>query len=263
MPGGPKPMERAHRLDLAYEIVRCIHQHYGERVLALGLYGSVARGSDGPYSDIEIHCVLHGEGIDKCLEWSHGSWKAEVDVYSEDVLIQWASTVQATWPLTYGACTEVLTIFDPTEFFPRLRDTTLSQPSQAFEHAIHEVIVEETYEIIGKMRNARAANYPLCMPYLVTDLARMGACLLGLANRYLYTTATQALEESLALPGCPDGYETLCQMVMAGELNNAELNADACDVLWLGIEKWAQERGIRIEEDLEALLRSEEHNPGT
>jgi kanamycin nucleotidyltransferase len=58
---GPQPMTHKARLALAYEIANQIHAHYGDTVLAIGLYGSLARGTDGPYSDIEMWCVLRGE----------------------------------------------------------------------------------------------------------------------------------------------------------------------------------------------------------
>jgi len=113
MPSGPKPIDRTRRLELAREIAAQIRQHYGDHLLALGVYGSLARGTDGPYSDIEMHCVVRGSGVDKCHEWSAGPWKAEVNVYSEDVVLQWASTVDGDWSLTHGACVKVVAMVDP------------------------------------------------------------------------------------------------------------------------------------------------------
>jgi kanamycin nucleotidyltransferase len=254
MGGGPKPLDRARRLELAHQIAARVQHHYGDHVLAVGIYGSLARGTDGPYSDIEMHCVLSGNDIDECYEWSVGPWKAEVDVYSEDVVLRWASQVDVDWPVTHGACTDVLAIYDPTGFFCRLRDAALSQPDQVFQQVVRDVIVGELYERIGKIRNARAARYDACLPYLAVELARFGACLLGLVHRHLYATSSRMFEESLALPGRPDGYDALCRMVMAGELADPARTADAADAFWSGVERWAQERGIRIEEELEMLL---------
>jgi len=166
MPGGPKPMDRTRRLELAREIAAQIQRHYGDQVLAIGVYGSVARGTDGPYSDVEMHCVLRGSGVDKCHEWSVGPWKAEVDVYSEDVILGWASEVDVDWSVTHGACTNVLPLYDPSGFFSRLRDVTFSRPDQVFQRVILDVIVGEIYERIGKIRNARAKKNDACMPYL-------------------------------------------------------------------------------------------------
>jgi kanamycin nucleotidyltransferase len=249
-------MDRSRRRDLARHIVNQIQDRYRDDVLAIGVYGSLARGTDGPYSDIEIHCVVRGSGVDVCHEWSAGAWKAEVDVYSEDVVLQWASELDVDWPVTHGACTNVWALYDPTGFFSRLRDAALSHPDEVFQQVIRDVIVGEIYERIGKVRNARAAN-DACMPYLAVELAKCGACLLGLAHRHLYTTSTRMFEESLALSGRPEGYDILCRMVMAGELADAARIADAADAFWSGVERWAGGRGIQIEQNLERLLSLE------
>ena len=247
-------MDRSRRLALAGEIAAQVQHHYRDRILAVGVYGSLARGTDGPYSDIEMHCVVRGHGIDTCHEWSAGPWKAEVDVYSEDVVLGWASEVDVDWSLTHGAYTDVWALYDPNGFFPRLREVALSQPDPVFERAIRDVIVGELYERIGKVRNARVARHDACLPYLAVELAKFGALLLGLANRHLYATSTRLFEESLTLPGRPGGYDFLCRMVMAGELADPVRVCDASDAFWDGIERWAGARGIQIEQDLDMLL---------
>lgn len=247
-------MSHKHRLELAYDVAERVQHHFGEAVVAIGVYGSLARGSDGPYSDIEMHCVVQGTGIDESLEWSTGPWKAEVNVYSEDVLLAWATKVDEDWPLTHGACIDVLPVYDPSGFFPRLRDATLSCDDDAFDQVIRDLIVGELYELIGKMRNARAAGNVACTPYLAVELTKMGMSLIGLANHYLYTTSTTAFEESLKQLGRPEGYDRLCQMVMSGDLGNATRVVDAAETLWSGVELWASARGIVLEEELEDLL---------
>ena len=45
-------------------IKRCaeiIREAYGDRLAGIVLYGSVARGEDGPESDIDLLVLLHGE----------------------------------------------------------------------------------------------------------------------------------------------------------------------------------------------------------
>ena len=122
---------------------------------------------------------------------------------------------------------------------------------------IRDVIVGEIYERIGKARNARAEKNDACMPYLAVELARCGACLIGLDRRCLYTTSTRMFEESLELPGRPEGYDTLCRIMMVGDLADPARIADAADAFWSGVERWARERGIQIEHELEMLLKRE------
>jgi kanamycin nucleotidyltransferase len=176
-------------------------------------------------------------------------------------VLEWASELDVDWPVTHGACTNVWALYDPSGFFSRLRDAALSHPDEVFQRVIRDVIVGEIYERIGKIRNARAETNDACLPFLAVELAKCGACLLGQAHRHLYTTSTHMFEESLTLPGRPDGYDRLCRMVMAGELADAARIADATDAFWFGVETWAQERGIQIKHDLERLLEREAWEP--
>jgi kanamycin nucleotidyltransferase len=151
----------------------------------------------------------------------------------------------------------VWALYDPSGFFPRLRDAALLHPDHAFEEVIRDVIVGEIYERIGKVRNARAEGNDACMPYLGVELTKCGACLVGLDRRHLYAASSRMFQESLELPGRPEGYDALCRMVMTADLADPARIADAADAFWSGIEKWAAERGIQIEHELEMLLKRE------
>jgi kanamycin nucleotidyltransferase len=251
---GPRPHTQAQRLQLAQEIAAQIHQHYGEHVLALGLYGSLGRGTDGPYSDIEMHCVLQGVTIDMAHEWSAGPWKAEVDVYDEETVLGMAAEVEGDWPLTHGAYVYVRPLYDPAGFFGRLRQAALNHPDEVFAAAMHELIVGELYEFIGKIRNAWDMGNTAALPAWTVDLARHGGYLIGLANRHLYSTSSTLLAESLGLAGRPDGYDALCGLVMSGRLaDGAELVA-AANRFWEGVEAWAAGRALPIVQELAAIL---------
>ncbi len=45
-------------LALVAELVNRLQTRYQYRISAIGLCGSIARQMDGPYSDIELHCIL-------------------------------------------------------------------------------------------------------------------------------------------------------------------------------------------------------------
>ena len=48
----PQSMEHQERMKLASVIAERLMRRYGESVKAVGLYGSLARGEDGPCSDL-------------------------------------------------------------------------------------------------------------------------------------------------------------------------------------------------------------------
>jgi kanamycin nucleotidyltransferase len=201
-----------------------------------------------------MHCILHGQGVNACFEWSAGPWKAEVDVYSADVLLRWAAELDVFWPITHGAAVMGQPLYDPTGFFPRLRQAALDHPAEAFEKVIKDVIVGAIYELVGKLRNAAVASNLAVLPYFAVDLAKAGACLVGLANRHLYTTTSQMWAESLALPGSPEGYKALVRLVMSGRLDRPARITQIVDGFWEGVERWAVGRGLELTGSLENLL---------
>lgn len=248
MPGGPQPLDRASRMALAHEIADRILSLHQQSLLAIGLYGSLARGTDGPYSDLEMLCVLDSVGEDYTYEWVYGSWKAEVNFYSQEVLLAQATGVRGDWPLTHGSYQQILVLYDPGDFFVKLRDAMLALPPERFMETIREVIVGELYEWIGKLRNARYMGHTTYLPELALNMAKYGAFIIGLFNRHTYSTGPRLLEESLALPYRPAGYDALCHLAMRGDLSYPDRMAELCEAFWAGVEQWAIEQGIVIEE---------------
>lgn len=256
MRNGPQAYTHDERIQRAWDIAGYIQRHYGERTLAIGLYGSLARNADGPFSDIEMHVIIEGDRLERCFEWSAGPWKAEVDVYSPDVALSQAAEFDEFWPVTHGAFVHILPLHDPQDFFPHLREAALSHSGEQFRMLIAEVIIGEIYECVGKIRNAVALGRPESLAVYTLDAARYGACLVGLHNHRVYTSGPTVFSESLELPGRPEGYDELCRLVMAGELNQPERTAIRVDAFWNGIEAWAAGLGLAIQGDLEHLLAS-------
>lgn len=248
MPGGPQPLEREQRLHLAKEIAARAAEVREKDMLAIGLYGSTARGTDGPYSDIEILCVLGTPDEDYDHEWVHGPWKAEINFLSKNVLLAKAAEVDERWPLTHGAFCNVLAFHDPHNFFAILRDVVLSQPQEHFTSAIRGCIIFELYEMMGKLRNAQYSNNTAYFPAIALHMATNSAYIIGLANRYHYTTASHILAESLTLPHRPNGYDELCRLVMSGDLRDPQRINNLCEAFWSGVEQWAMEQEIEFEE---------------
>jgi kanamycin nucleotidyltransferase len=245
---GPAEMSRDERLKLCNEIASRLHELYGNRILAIGVYGSIARGADGPFSDIEMFCVLKqsDEPVDFSYEWVAGPWKAEVNVRTEDVILQDAATLDGEWPLTHGPFFTNLSLYDPEGFLPRLKKAAESPTEEDFRQNINEVLVGEMYEFIGKLRNVNANGPHTYLPYLAMQFAHYGAMLAGLHHRKLFSTGAMVLPEAIELSDLPDGFEQVARMVMSGELSDYAKIVDACERFWKGLVAWADKHGYVI-----------------
>jgi kanamycin nucleotidyltransferase len=56
-------------MAIAHEIAERVQERFHPEVVAIGLYGSLAREEDGPYSDIELFGVLRTDHYTHCYEW--------------------------------------------------------------------------------------------------------------------------------------------------------------------------------------------------
>ncbi len=251
---GPQPFSREVRLARAHAIADRFRVKFGADVLAIGLYGSLARGTDGPYSDIEMMCVVRGEGIDNDYEWSEGAWKAEVNLYSPDTLLPFAAELDEFWPLSHSALVKMRPLYDPEGFLATLKESVFDHSHEDFAEQITSTIVGELYEFIGKIRNAVATGSTSHLPVWAVEMTQFAALVIALANRHLYTTSATMLPESLGLPDRPAGYELLCELVTGGRLNDPARIAHAADSFWEGLEAWAAAHGWEIHKKLEDLL---------
>jgi kanamycin nucleotidyltransferase len=232
-------MSHDERMTLAHEIISQIQATYGDDILAVGIYGSLARGSDGPFSDIEILCVVATAPTRRAVEWCAGPWKAEVNFATIASLEEYAQQIDNRWPLTHGMFAHIQPIFDPADMFARMRSLAFADQPAIVQTVIEEILVGELYEIIGKLRNAQARNQTDPLVALVVELAHMMAMAIGLANHHCYTTGTQVLTEAVALPDRPAGFETLVTRIQTGQLADADALFIITDTLWTGIVAWA------------------------
>lgn len=253
-PDGPQAYSHDERMRRAEEIAARFSRLFRDRLQASALYGSLARGSDGPFSDIEMMIVIRGSGIEENYEWSSGPWKAEVNIYSEDKLLAWAAEFDEFWPITHGAIINAVPMQDTISLFPHARAAVMNHSDDEFRKLIGELLVGDLYEDIGKVRNGLALQRTEIIAPFTVDAARYGACLVGLHNRRVYISGVTLFSESLELPGRPDGYDALARLVMTGELNDAAHVTGAVNAFWSGVETWAAAQHIPLTHDLEDLL---------
>lgn len=246
---GPIARTKAHRRALVEQIDDRLHTVYADDVRAIGLLGSTARGDDGPYSDVEMICVVVGAMVDRRYEWSPGPWKAEVNVRSRDVLDQKAQTVDVDWPMTHGKYVDMQPRYDPEHLFDHARELATSQPEDAFRRAIQDSVVGEQYELMGKQRNAYQEGNPASIPTTAIELAKHAACMVALAHRKTFHSATSVFPEALGLAHRPEGFDALCSLVMQGRLSNTERVIDVCESYWSKLDDWLARIPINAREE--------------
>ncbi len=245
---GPQPQKRADRQQVVDQIVNDLVAIYGERVLSIGIYGSMARQTDGPYSDIELSCVIEGTEVDITYEWIYEANKAEVAIQTPDVIrCDVLDMDEEVWPLWKRSYLDMICLYGDPSVFDEMRRMIMSPPQKEFDHLVGELVVE-LYERIGKLRNARRTGSHQPSAIMACEFLTKSALMLGIANKYGFTSESLMFEESLRFDPLPDGYRELHGLVEAGTLSDLDVVADHLERLWRGVVDWVDAMEIRLDQ---------------
>jgi len=236
---GPQRIDANQRRAVVDQIASRLTAAFGDSIIAVGLYGSTARGVDRDFSDVEMFCVLRNPGYDRRLEWICGGVKAEIELFGEDVIRRKSAELDDVWPVTHAAFANPKPIRGAPAFFAELRRLVYDHTEAQFHDAIRGIIVGELYEGLGKVRNAMLSRAYESLPRVTMRIAIMAELMVGLAHKHIYTAAGLATAESMNLTPRPGNHDELCTMVVGSELSNPNRISDVVERYWKSVIEWA------------------------
>ena len=241
---GPVEQTREDRQRTVKRALRDLERRLGDRLVAVAAYGSYARGSDGPFSDIELLAIVAGEGIDQSLEWVYGANKIEINFQSRDMFeADLLNTEEEHWAIWKGAYLDLVCLAGDQTVFDGVRERLLSPPEAEFDDLVAMLAIV-VFELVGKVRNANARGDGQALPMLAVETAYKSALLLGARRRHCYTTGTSVFIEALELPSRPAGFDDLVRRVQRGDLGDSTTVVAAIDAAWAGLAEWMTAEGI-------------------
>ncbi len=99
----PAATSREDKWKFIHQVKEEVLQRDGGSILAVGVYGSLARGSDGPYSDIEIR-ILTPDGVDlPGQEEIIPPFKLEIGATQRSAWLKGAAFVDDSWAVKAGS----------------------------------------------------------------------------------------------------------------------------------------------------------------
>lgn len=240
----PSPTTREEKMKIIQTVTDRLMERYGEDIMAIGVYGSMAYQKEGRYSDIEMHVVTKDGVSIPGHEFIYGKYKLELSCREKSKLFERAARLDDGWSIWAGSFTNIMAIHDPEGIFDKVKEL----PYQATDEAVREMMrifmIWEPYETMGKIRNSHEIANSAYIPMGAKDLAWQTAKLIGLANRTYFTTRARTYEESLVLESKPDGYRELVSFLAEGDLRDKEALYQLCENLWTGLNAWYGELGI-------------------
>lgn len=232
---GPMASTRQERLAEANRQTGRLRSRYGAGLLAVALHGEVARNADGPYSAIDMYCVVAADGIERSEEWTADQCSGTTSHLGLAVARQLAAEVGADWALRQGRFRYAVCIDGDAGLVEELSQAVLAAPATEFQNASRDLVNMRLRPVLATLRNARAERRWGAVPAAVVEFTSLVALLLGLTHRHCYGSAARMWEESRRFESLPDGYEELLRAVTTGSLRDPEKTIAMAERLWTGV----------------------------
>ena len=236
---------------------RLLARHGQEAILAVGLHGAAARDEratpeGGEVADLEVSVITTGDEVEvpaRALRYQ--GLVIDVAPIPADVYLDEAGQIGPLWPLAADQYLHHLPVYDPTEFFAKLRDAhqeaVASSPPEAFLAAAGYDLAQ----LAAWESRARADELSGDLPgalLAVKEGAMLAALMIGLVRRHPFRDAAHALTVAATVKGLPEGFTEQYRRLLAPTIDPASA------VLALGrvlsaLEDLARQEGIPFEAD--------------
>ncbi|MCS7274927.1 MAG: hypothetical protein NZ610_05975 [Candidatus Bipolaricaulota bacterium] len=238
------------RLALARDLAQRILQKYGDAVLGIALYGSVARKADTSHSDIEMKVITDTSVTEHDVEYVHTSGaKIEINYEQAENYLRRAASVDTDWPIWAAQYRQQMVLFERDDFFARARKATQSARDEDFRAAQAQLIAEDLYELVQKIRGAWEQQREENLRWWAGRFLWFSALWLGLANRQYFTTGGTVWDEVRRLAILPKNFEHQLA-VLAGFRPSAVGEVyRAVEDLWAEIQELAKAQGVAWQSD--------------
>ncbi|GHO47938.1 kanamycin nucleotidyltransferase C-terminal domain-containing protein [Ktedonospora formicarum] len=197
----PVKKTREARLQLAQKIVEKLKERYENDLLAVAVFGSVARGEDKDFSDLDMIAVVQqGQGVADDFNAIVDGLKYAVDIFSQDIVLGKMTTVHMRWPFLAGKFVTAVPLYDKQGIFASYKGIFQKFIQNDFAPYVRQVFVEEIFEECNKFINTTDTGDRGRVHYNAYHLFTKLAIFLGIVNKTYFTSAVALPEQALKLP---------------------------------------------------------------
>ncbi|MCX8103984.1 MAG: hypothetical protein N3E42_06110 [Candidatus Bipolaricaulota bacterium] len=243
-------MTHGDRLALARELAQRILQKYGDAVLGIALYGSVARKADTSHSDIELRVITDASIAEHDVEYVHASGtKIEINYEQAEHYLRRAASVDIDWPIWAAQYRQQMVLFEREDFFAQARRATESLKDEDFRTAQAQLIAEDLYELVQKIRGAWEQRREESLRWFAGRFLWFSMLWLGLANRKYFTTGGTVWDEVRRFSILPKNFESQLPVLAGFKPSNVNEVYRAVEDLWAEIQRLAESQGVVWQSD--------------
>lgn len=240
-------MRHAERVAFAQQIAARMVTAYGDALVAVAAFGSVARGDDTDTSDLELWAAFADDPPVRERYVAVRGMAVQIEYRSVAAMLDEARTVDRFWPINaaqYGVC---LPLHGRGDFFAQLAGAVASPHEEGFAPALRETM-RRMSETAGKARSNRTRGDTHALLKAGRGLVHEAMFLIGLANRRYFPHTRDLYRQAAQLPLRPEGYAELLDIAGNFTTTDADAVYAAAMVLWGRVQAFAHAQGIEWED---------------
>jgi len=241
-------MNHNDRIELARIIADQIVSRYGQDIIGIALYGSVAKSEDAEYSDLEFWIATTNKIPSREVLCIYKGQSIELFYGPSEKFIADTKTITPFWPLQADMRRSFIIMHEQENFFDRIHHAAMVLSEKDFNDAIRERMLR-TFELIGKLRNAWEIHDQYGILALARDITFSFALIIGLVNRSYYKSQRGMYQKSKEMPLKPDNYAELIDIAGGFNSANTEKVYNAAINLWEQTRRFVEDQGVVWERD--------------
>jgi len=234
-------MDRARRRRLAEQLAARIVRSR-EDLVAIVLFGSVARGEDRSDSDVDV-CVITKRGVSRQEEYFVLGGTLFC-VYTKSAIGVRHEMLDIAGDATRHGFTDGVALYDPTSWFARLRSEVANLPPSHFRESATKTL-HHMYEYVCKARNAWRSGDSGNVYYATGVVGYEARVLVALVNRRHYRSENTMAGEWREFPDLPPDFQRHVAPLLGGSAS-AAVRYRAAMALWTTTRRWAARRGVSL-----------------
>lgn len=145
-------MNHKERLEVAGMLAKKAVEKYGNNILFVGLYGSVARNEDKKFSDIEMFAVTKQKKKYPYVSFVYKGIPVYLEFLSKKEILKRIKNVDVSWSAEVGKFLEPLKIYGSEKTVKEFREVVSKLPNGKFKEALYHSFLDMV-ERFNRLRN--------------------------------------------------------------------------------------------------------------
>ncbi|KAB3529585.1 kanamycin nucleotidyltransferase C-terminal domain-containing protein [Alkaliphilus serpentinus] len=244
----PARFTNEERLKLAEKILVKLKNKYNEQLIAVTLEGSTAKGTDKPFSDIEMTAIFNNDLAEE--RWNAFLCEGMFIGLGYDRLesvIEASKNVNYEWCLAGDRLLNAKFLYDPTNLAETLKQNSIEAIQSANFSKLAKAAFADMYEHVLKIFTIDEDNI-LCASLNAKGIAYWATMTVGLINKKQFISSRILFQEAKKLKLLPKEYSECIDELLALDTNVNRLREFSAR-LWTGMVKWLSQFQISLDDD--------------